>query len=68
LPVKNAKTILEYLSTWDVIANDKYLTLKAIDLQEKYRFSFRDSLIIQAAIQAQARLLLSKDLPYGKIV
>jgi predicted nucleic acid-binding protein len=68
LPIKNAKTIIEYLSTWEVVVNDKYITLKAIDLQEKYRFSFWDSLVIQAAVQAQARLLLSEDLPDGQVV
>ncbi|MCJ7582994.1 MAG: PIN domain-containing protein [Candidatus Aminicenantes bacterium] len=66
--IKNARVILEYLSTWDVVANDKYLTLKAIDVQERYRFSFWDSLIIQAAIQGQACTLLSEDLPSGQVV
>jgi predicted nucleic acid-binding protein len=68
LVIKNARTILEYLSNWDVVVNDKYIILKAIDLQEKYRFSFWDSLVIQAAIQGQARILLSEDLPHGQSV
>ncbi len=68
LVIKSARTILEYLSNWDVVNNDKHITLKAIDLQEKHRFSFWDSLIIQAAIQGQARLLLSEDLPDGQVV
>lgn len=68
LQIKNARMILEYLSSWDVVVNDKYITLKAIDLQEKYRFSFWDSLVIQAAIQSQARVLLSEDLPDGQNV
>jgi len=68
LLIKNARVILEYLSTWDVVANDKYITLKAIDIQERYRFAFWDSLIIQAAIQGQACMLLSEDLPDGQVV
>jgi predicted nucleic acid-binding protein len=68
LVIKNARTILEYLSNWDVVVNDKYIILKAIDLQEKYRLSFWDSLVIQAAIQGQARILLSEDLPHGQAV
>jgi len=68
LLIKNARVVIEYLSTWDVVANDKYITLKAIDIQERYRFSFWDSLIIQAAIQGQARILLSEDLPDGQVV
>jgi len=68
LSLKNAKLILEYLSTWDIVANDKHLTLKSIDIQERYRFSFWDSLIIQAAIQGQTRILFSEDLPDGQAV
>ena len=68
LLIKNARVILEYLSTWNVVVNDKYITLKAIDLQEKYHFSFWDCLVIQAAIQGQARILLSEDLPDGQVV
>lgn len=66
--IKNAKMIIEYLSNWQVVDNDKYITLKAIDLQEKYKFSFWDSLIIQAAIQSQANILFSEDLPDGQFI
>lgn len=68
LTIKYARVILEYLSTWDIVVNDKYLTLKAIDIQERHRFSFWDSLIIQAADQGRARILLSEDLPDGQVV
>jgi len=68
LLIKNARMIIEYLFNWDVVVNDKYITLKAIDLHEKYRFSFWDSLVIQAAIQGQAHILLSEDLPDGQVV
>jgi len=66
--IKNARMILEYLSNWEVVVNDKYITLKAIDLQEKYRFSFWDSLIIQAAVQSQAKTIFSEDLPDGQVI
>jgi predicted nucleic acid-binding protein len=66
--IKNARVILEYLSNWEVIVNDKYITLKVIDLQDRYRFSFWDSLIIQAAVQSQACLLFSEDLPDGQVI
>ena len=68
LLLKQARVILEYLSNWNVVVNDKYITLKAIDLQEKYQFSFWDSLVVQAAIQGQARILLSEDLPDSQVV
>jgi len=68
LQIKNARMILEYLSTWEVVVNDKHITLQAIDIQEKFKFSFWDSLIIQAAVQGQAGILLSEDLPDGQVV
>ncbi len=68
LPLKVAGKILEYLLNWDLIINDEYITIKAIDLQEKYRFSFWDSLIVQSAIQSQAYTLFSEDLSDGQII
>jgi len=68
LLLKNARKILEYLLKWDVIINDEYITIKAIDLQEKYRFSFWDSLIVQSAIQSQAYTLFSEDLSDGQVI
>ncbi len=68
LPLKVAREILEYLLNWDLIINDEYITIKAINLQEKYRFSFWDSLIVQSAIQSQAYILLSEGLSDGQII
>ncbi len=68
LPLKVAREILEYLLNWDLIINDEYITIKAINLQEKYRFSFWDSLIVQSAIQSQAHTLFSEDLSDGQII
>ena len=68
LPLKVAGKILEYLLNWDLIINDEYITIKAIDLQEKYRFSFWDSLIVQSAIQSQAYTLFSEDLADGQSI
>jgi predicted nucleic acid-binding protein len=68
LQIKNARVILEYLSTWEVVVNDMHITMQAIDLQEKFKFSFWDSMIIQAAVQGQVGILLSEDLPDGQVV
>lgn len=68
LPLKVARNILEYLLNWELIINDGYITIKAINLQEKYRFSFWDSLIVQSAIQSQAYTLFSEDLSDGQII
>ena len=68
LPLKDARKILECLMNWHLIINDEYITINAIDLQEKYRFSFWDSLIVQSAIQSQAPTLFSEDFSDGQAV
>jgi len=68
IPLKDVRKILEYLLNWDVIINDEHITIKAIDLQEKYQFSFWDSLIVQSVIQSQAGTLFSEDLSDGQVI
>ena len=40
--------------------------LRAIDLHEKHKYAFLDSLVIQSAIEGGARWLLSEDLRDGQ--
>jgi len=39
---------------------------RALDVQSRWRFSFYDSLIVAAALQAGCRTLLSEDLQHGQ--
>jgi len=63
-----AKGIVKDLLQWDVVVNDGDSILEAIELQSRHKYSFWDSLIIQAAIKGGASLLLSEDLAEGQIV
>lgn len=61
IPEKAAsETILDYLK-WNVIVNDQAILLEGIFLKEKYKFSFWDALIVAAAKQAKADVILSED-------
>jgi predicted nucleic acid-binding protein len=40
--------------------------LRAIDLHEKHKYAFWDSLVIQSAIEGGARWLLSEELRHGQ--
>jgi predicted nucleic acid-binding protein len=62
-----AKTVISDLLKWDVVINDGSTVLEAIDLQEKRRISFWDSMIIQAAIRGRAKWLFSEDLSDGEV-
>jgi len=49
-----------------LVINNGESILEAIELQSNYRYSFWDSLIVQAAIKGGASLLLSEDLSGGQ--
>jgi predicted nucleic acid-binding protein len=53
---------------WDVVVNDGESVLKAIDIHQRYQYSFWDSMIIQSAIKGNAALLLSEDLSDGQTI
>lgn len=63
---KKARIIIEDLCAWDVVVNDEQSVLGAIDLQAKYRLSFWDSLILEAAGRSGATTLYSEDFSNGQ--
>lgn len=64
LDIQLTKTILSDLLKWDVVINDEELLIGAIELHQQYKYSFWDSLVVQAAITSGATLLLSEDLAH----
>jgi predicted nucleic acid-binding protein len=68
LDVASARGIVEALLTWEVVANDGASVLAAVELHQRLKFSFWDSLILQAALRAGASRLLSEDLGHGQEV
>lgn len=57
--------IREY-STWEVVTNTPESVLKALDIEMRYKTSFWDALILQAAEDAGASILYSEDLATGQ--
>lgn len=68
LPPAQAKEIIADLLHWPLVVNDADHILRAVDLQMTYRFSFWDSLILQAAISSQSDYLLSEDFQHGQVI
>lgn len=66
LPV--GRKIIEDLLSWELVINDGPAVLAAIDIQSRYRLSFWDSLIVQAALRGTAAVLLSEDLAHGQVI
>ena len=57
--------ITDYLS-WQVFVNSGESILEALDLENRYRLSFWDALVVQAAQASGADILYSEDLSHGR--
>lgn len=66
LSTEEVKLIVRDYSTWHMVTNTSSSILRALDLEEKYRLSFWDALILQAAEAAGASVVYSEDLSNGQ--
>ncbi len=66
LPHEQAARAVRDLGQLPTVPIDTDLILGAIDTMRRYRFSFWDSLIVQAALQGGAEVLYSEDLQHGR--
>jgi predicted nucleic acid-binding protein len=57
--------IREY-STWEIVTNTPESVLLALDIENRYKTSFWDALILQAAERSGATILYSEDLATGQ--
>jgi predicted nucleic acid-binding protein len=68
LPAAKARGIIEQYCTWQVEQNGCDTVLHATQIQDRHQLSFWDALIIAAAAQGGADMLLSEDLSPGQII
>ena len=66
IDVSVAQKVIGDLLSWEVVVNDGKSILNAIVLQKRYKYSFWDSLIIHAALQVGATVLMTEDLSTGQ--
>ena len=74
LEEKSRTTLIDYriapsdsrLSLLEVIVNTADATIQALDLESRFRISFWDALILQAAETAGAAVVYSEDLSNGQ--
>jgi predicted nucleic acid-binding protein len=66
LPVGEVRQVIRDYATWDVVTNTAESVLRALDVAERYRTSFRDAMILQAADTAGVAVLYSDDLARGQ--
>ncbi len=68
LKIEKAREIVRDLLRWEVVVNDAESLVGAADLQKRYGYSFWDSLIIRAAVEAGADILVTEDLAAGQTI
>jgi len=66
LDAKASRDIVTDYLTWQVVVNSGESILDALDLEARYRISFWDALVLQAADASGAEVLYSEDLSDGQ--
>jgi len=66
LPLEEVRLLIRDYSTWEVVTNTPESILQALDIELRYKISFWDALILQAAENSGASVLYSEDLATGQ--
>jgi predicted nucleic acid-binding protein len=62
IPVEEVRSLVQDYLSWDVVVNTSASVLQALDLELRYKVSFWDALVLQAAEASGATILYSEDL------
>ncbi len=65
-PTERIREIVRTYQTWQLVVNTAESVLRALEFEERYKISFWDALIVQAAESAGATVLYSEDLAAGQ--
>ena len=68
IPFGVARGIIDAYRAWQVEVNTVQTVLRASEYQERNRLSFWDAMIISAAAQGGADVLLTEDLNAGQVI
>ncbi len=66
LSIEETRRLIEDYSSWDVVVNSAESVLQALTIESRYKISFWDALILQAAGTSGATVLYSEDLAEGQ--
>lgn len=66
LDAKATRDVVADYLVWQVVVNSGESILEALDLEARYRISFWDALVVQAAHTSGAEVLYSEDLSDGQ--
>ena len=68
LSAKEARNIIRNYLTWHIEINDSLSVLNASRIEENYKVSFWDALIVVAASKANVSKILTEDLKSGQVI
>jgi predicted nucleic acid-binding protein len=66
LPLEEVRQLIRDYLAWEVVINTPESVIHALDLEMRYKTSFWDALILQAAESSGAAILYSEDLARGE--
>ncbi|HEY1265068.1 MAG TPA: PIN domain-containing protein [Terriglobales bacterium] len=66
LPLAETRRLIQDYLSWEVVVNDSDSAIYALELEERFKVSFWDALILYAAESAGATVLYSEDLAAGR--
>ncbi len=66
LPVEEVRRLIQDYLSWEIVVNTPASVLQALEIEARYRISYWDALILQAAESAGAAILYSEDLGAGQ--
>ncbi|MFZ0585304.1 MAG: PIN domain-containing protein, partial [Candidatus Sulfotelmatobacter sp.] len=62
LPVDEIRLLIRDYMSWEIVINTPEAVIQALEIEARYKTSFWDALILQAAEQSGATILYSEDL------
>ncbi len=66
LPVDEVRRLIQDYLNWEIVVNSPEAVLQALEIGVRYKISFWDALVLQAAEQSGAAILYSEDLAAGQ--
>ena len=66
LSVEETRGLIQDYLSWEVVINTAESVLQALDIEVRYKISFWDALVVQAADSSRATILYSEDLSDGQ--
>lgn len=66
LSAEDTRKVIEDYASWEIVVNTAESVVQALEIEDRYKISFWDALIVQAAGSCGAEAIYSEDLADGQ--